>query len=105
MFGQACLVRILPGVPFLSGTGEFRHRIAKLAVVSLIRSDRSASRISVIQLFGIRPQRRLGATMGVTRVAEVKVRERESIESVLRRFKREVQQQNIIKDIRKHSFT
>ena len=37
-------------------------------------------------------------------MAEVKVRERESIESALRRFKREVQQQNIIKDIRKHSF-
>ncbi len=37
-------------------------------------------------------------------MAEVRVRERESIESVLRRFKREVQQQNIIKDIRKHSF-
>ena len=58
----------------------------------------------LIQLFGIRPQRQLGATKGVTRVAEVKVRERESIESALRRFKREVQQQNIIKDIKKHSF-
>ena len=40
----------------------------------------------------------------MTRVAEVTVRERESIESLLRRFKREVQQQNIIKDIKKHSF-
>ena len=59
---------------------------------------------SSFNLFGIGYQRRLGATKGVTRVAEVRVRERESIESVLRRFKREVQQQNIIKDIRKHSF-
>ena len=40
----------------------------------------------------------------MTRVAEVRVRERESIESVLRCFKREVQQHNIIKDIKKHSF-
>ena len=40
----------------------------------------------------------------MTQVAEVRVRERESIESVLRRFKREVQQHNIIKDIKKHSF-
>ena len=40
----------------------------------------------------------------MTRVAEVRVRERESIESVLRRFKREVLQHNIIKDIKKHSF-
>ena len=37
-------------------------------------------------------------------MAEVRVRERESIDSALRRFKREVQQQNIIQDIRKHSF-
>ncbi len=40
----------------------------------------------------------------MTRVAEVRVREGESIESVLRRFKREVLQHNIIKDIKKHSF-
>ncbi len=40
----------------------------------------------------------------MTRVAEVRVREGESIESMLRRFKREVQQHNIIKDIKKHSF-
>ncbi len=37
-------------------------------------------------------------------MAEVRVREGESIESVLRRFKREVLQHNIIKDIKKHSF-
>ena len=38
-------------------------------------------------------------------MAEVKVQEGESIESALRRFKRKVQQQeDIIKDIKKHSF-
>jgi small subunit ribosomal protein S21 len=41
---------------------------------------------------------------GVSRVAEVKVQEGESIESALRRFKRKVQQEDIIKDIKKHSF-
>ena len=42
---------------------------------------------------------------GVTSpVAEVKVQEGESIESALRRFKRKVQQEDIIKDIKKHSF-
>ena len=41
---------------------------------------------------------------GVTRVAEVKVQDGESIESALRRFKRKVQQEDIIKDIKKHSF-
>jgi small subunit ribosomal protein S21 len=42
---------------------------------------------------------------GVLRsVAEVKVQEGESVESALRRFKRKVQQEDIIKDIKKHSF-
>jgi small subunit ribosomal protein S21 len=41
---------------------------------------------------------------GCITVAEVKIQEGESIESALRRFKRKVQQEDIIKDIKKHSF-
>ncbi len=42
---------------------------------------------------------------GVTaQLAEVRVQDGESIESALRRFKRKVQQEDIIKDIKKHSF-
>jgi small subunit ribosomal protein S21 len=41
---------------------------------------------------------------GVLVLAEVKIQEGESIESALRRFKRKVQQEDIIKDIKKHSF-
>jgi len=37
-------------------------------------------------------------------VAEVRVNDGESIESALRRFKRKVQQEDIIKDIKKHTF-
>ena len=37
-------------------------------------------------------------------MAEVKIQEGESIESALRRFKRKVQQEDIIKDVKKHSF-
>tara|TARA_B100000745_G_C19971276_1_gene328674 strand:+ start:97 stop:294 length:198 start_codon:yes stop_codon:yes gene_type:complete len=37
-------------------------------------------------------------------LAEVKIQDGESIESALRRFKRKVQQEDIIKDIKKHSF-
>ena len=37
-------------------------------------------------------------------MAEVKIQEGESIESALRRFKRKVQQEDIIEDIKKHSF-
>ena len=42
---------------------------------------------------------------GVNQVmAEIKLQEGESIENALRRFKRKVQQEDIIKDIKKHSF-
>jgi small subunit ribosomal protein S21 len=37
-------------------------------------------------------------------LAEVIVQEGESLESALRRFKRKVQQEDIIKDLKKHSF-
>lgn len=48
--------------------------------------------------------RELSAERGCSLVAEVKVQDGESIESALRRFKRKVQQEDIIKDIKKHSF-
>jgi small subunit ribosomal protein S21 len=41
---------------------------------------------------------------GVQFLAEIKLQEGESIENALRRFKRKVQQEDIIKDIKKHSF-
>ncbi|MBP1624805.1 MAG: rpsU [Acidobacteria bacterium] len=37
-------------------------------------------------------------------MAEVILNEGESLESALRRFKRKVQQEDIIKDVKKHSF-
>ena len=37
-------------------------------------------------------------------MAEIKITDNESIESALRRFKRKVQQEDIIKEIKKHSF-
>ena len=37
-------------------------------------------------------------------MAEVRVQQGESIEGALRRFKRKVQQEDIIKDIKKHSY-
>ncbi len=37
-------------------------------------------------------------------MAEIKIQEGESIENALRRFKRKVQQEDIIKDIKRHSF-
>jgi small subunit ribosomal protein S21 len=37
-------------------------------------------------------------------MAEIRIHEGESIESALRRFKRKVQEEEIIKEVRKHSF-
>lgn len=37
-------------------------------------------------------------------MAEVRVQEGESLESALRRFKRKVQQEDIVKEIKKHSY-
>jgi small subunit ribosomal protein S21 len=41
---------------------------------------------------------------GEYNVAEVVIQETESLENALRRFKRKVQQEDIIKEIKKHSF-
>jgi small subunit ribosomal protein S21 len=41
---------------------------------------------------------------GESFVAEVIIQESESLENALRRFKRKVQQEDIIKEIKKHSF-
>jgi small subunit ribosomal protein S21 len=42
--------------------------------------------------------------LGVTNLAEVRLQEGESIESALRRFKRKVQTEDIIKEVKRHSF-
>ncbi len=46
----------------------------------------------------------LGRKGGASNLAEIRVNDNESIESALRRFKRKVQQEDIIKEIKRHSF-
>jgi small subunit ribosomal protein S21 len=41
---------------------------------------------------------------GCIQLAEVRIQDGESIENALRRFKRKVQQEDIIKEVKKHSF-
>ena len=41
---------------------------------------------------------------GVSSLAEVRVQDGESVENALRRFKRKVQQEDIIKEVKRHSF-
>jgi small subunit ribosomal protein S21 len=64
-----------------------------------LRLESALTRDSLTYLVGL-----LRAEKGLHSVAEVKIQEGESIESALRRFKRKVQQEDIIKDIKKHSF-
>ena len=47
---------------------------------------------------------RLGTGLGVMSLAEVRLQEGESLENALRRFKRKVQTEDIIKEVRRHSF-
>jgi small subunit ribosomal protein S21 len=42
--------------------------------------------------------------LGVISVAEVRLQEGESVENALRRFKRKVQAEDIIKEMKRHSF-
>ena len=47
---------------------------------------------------------RFSKDRGCVRLAEVRIQEGESIENALRRFKRKVQQEDIIKEVKKHSY-
>jgi small subunit ribosomal protein S21 len=44
------------------------------------------------------------AGLEVARLAEVRVQEGEPLENALRRFKRKVQQEDIIKEVKRHSY-
>jgi small subunit ribosomal protein S21 len=46
----------------------------------------------------------LGREVGGVGLAEVRVQEGEPLENALRRFKRKVQQEDIIKEVKRHSF-
>jgi small subunit ribosomal protein S21 len=46
----------------------------------------------------------MGRLRGVVDLAEVRVQEGEPLENALRRFKRKVQQEDIIKEVKRHSF-
>ena len=41
---------------------------------------------------------------GVSCLAEVRIQEGESVDNALRRFKRKVLQEDVIKDVKRHSF-
>ena len=46
----------------------------------------------------------ISSGLGVMSLAEVRLQEGESLENALRRFKRKVQQEDIIKEVKRHSY-
>jgi small subunit ribosomal protein S21 len=46
----------------------------------------------------------VGRVWGCSQLAEVRLQEGESLENALRRFKRKVQQEDIIKEVKRHSY-
>ncbi len=48
--------------------------------------------------------RSTGRVWGCVCLAEIRLQEGESLENALRRFKRKVQQEDIIKEVKRHSF-
>jgi small subunit ribosomal protein S21 len=75
--------------PSLSATSAVAHEVRA--------SDAGASWIK-LQL------RLIKTDLGVMSLAEVRLQEGESLENALRRFKRKVQTEDIIKDVKRHSF-
>jgi small subunit ribosomal protein S21 len=63
--------------------------------------EKSAARRA---LYGILKAAHLGRFGGVYPLAEIRVQEGEPLENALRRFKRKVQTEDIIKEVKRHSF-
>jgi small subunit ribosomal protein S21 len=63
--------------------------------------QKSAARRSIC---GILESAHLGRFGGVFPLAEIRVQEGEPLENALRRFKRKVQTEDIIKEVKRHSF-
>jgi small subunit ribosomal protein S21 len=77
-------------------------------LTSLPGRDRTSPKLSVQQkpvtLLAQPEQLITKGNGGEIRVAEVVIQEGESLENALRRFKRKVQSEDIIKEIKKHSY-
>ncbi len=60
--------------------------------------------VSVLEDFRYSKEYPAGTFGGVSLLAEVKIQEGEPLENALRRFKRKVQQEDIIKEVKRHSY-
>jgi small subunit ribosomal protein S21 len=60
--------------------------------------------VAEINLGGLARRRICDRLGGVRHLAEVRLQDGETLENALRRFKRKVQQEDIIKEVKRHSF-
>lgn len=85
-----------------SDTAVKPNQTAPLQKIHLTCGCRLGKNASIIGVIGASLfQREMGVEI---RLAEVRLQDGESLENALRRFKRKVQQEDIIKEIKKHSF-
>ncbi len=78
-----------------------------ISVPSVCSAGILGSGLQATGRFSETPSQRTGILVelgGVFRLAEVKLQEGETLENALRRFKRKVQQEDIIKEVKRHSF-
>jgi small subunit ribosomal protein S21 len=93
-------------VPYSSfeSSGLDTRTIAFACILSLARARLSVSHEGDVSTTPCRLDDPERGREVLSPLAEIRVNENESIESALRRFKRKVQQEDIIKEIKKHSF-
>src|SRR5215831_9350444 len=69
-----------------------------------MRRNSAVSPLTCGQILVITIRVHVGRVWGCVDLAEVRLQEGESLENALRRFKRKVQQEDIIKEVKRHSF-
>lgn len=73
-------------------------------MLSSRRPVRQAIQVTIDPLAGAQWSSRISRKVVSSSLAEVHIQEGETLESALRRFKRKVQQEDIVKEIKRHSF-
>jgi small subunit ribosomal protein S21 len=77
---------------------------SRMLTLVVLQCHISANLCNSLSIWRILKLSRLGLFGGVFFLAEVRVQEGEPLENALRRFKRKVQTEDIIKEVKRHSF-
>jgi len=100
--------RWLCGLRFSEKWWEYRYLCLNLVSFWRENRDNSFTKVYLSLDLGAEPCNnyavQTGRVWGCGSLAEVRLQEGESLENALRRFKRKVQQEDIIKEVKRHSF-